>query len=140
MDYLWYPANLLPERLACLIDCTLAWSLLCSPPKRPLVLLHCLYSTNPLYGQQDLSKVRVLLSNLTIDMASFSGFEEETLRYRLVFEYRVKYSRVSIYSSPLHIWFSIRRVSKYRYRNTEYLNTPKSSNTLDPPLKEDLNT
>jgi hypothetical protein len=51
-----------------------------------------------------------------------------------------KYSGVSIYSSSFHVWFSIERVSKYRYRNIEYLSTTKSSNTLNPPSKEDLNT
>jgi hypothetical protein len=53
--------------------------------------------------------------NLYFPRCYHSIYRGHVLRCRLVFEYIAKYSRVLVYSSSFHVWFSIRRVSKYWY-------------------------
>ena len=72
-----YPANLLPEKLACFAPLHNVPYIF--PAKASSSTFSLLILNEPALCQQHLPKASVLLSNLAIDMASLSGFEEENL-------------------------------------------------------------
>jgi hypothetical protein len=94
------------------------------------------------FGLEGLVLNGLVVNNKLVENMSELPPKYSSSRLKVPFGFRVyaKYSRVLIYSSSFHVWFSIRWVFKYRYLNTQYLNTLKSSNTLNPPPEDGWNT